>query len=360
MCYQLNITIRNQRPGDYAHILRLTYEAFLTLDFPGRMRVDEHFLIHLMKNSSFVVPELCFVAEVENEIVGHIFYSKSQVKRPDGSLLDTLTFGPLSVAPGLQRRGVGAALVQHSLARARELGCGVVLITGVPEYYPKLGFKRAREYKLSFADGSAPDAFMAYELVPGYLEHGGIYCGWAPEIDLVERDDTGFEVFHERFAEEYFPGELMLRPFFDGDVPLMERWLRAGHVAPWYTQPDEWLREIRGRREEFAFIAHLIAEVDGKPVGFGQYYDCFDAREMEDWYSVSAANETFSIDYLVGEPEYLARGFGKAIIEKLLTALRDRGAKRVIVQPDEANEISRRALLSAGFAYHDGIFVLEL
>ena len=55
-----NITIRNERANDYDAILRLTYEAFLTLDYPGRRRVDEHFLIYLLKNSTHVIPELCF------------------------------------------------------------------------------------------------------------------------------------------------------------------------------------------------------------------------------------------------------------------------------------------------------------
>jgi len=36
--------IRPEHPNDYNAILRLTYEAFLTLDYPGRRRMDEHYL----------------------------------------------------------------------------------------------------------------------------------------------------------------------------------------------------------------------------------------------------------------------------------------------------------------------------
>ncbi|MDR1891503.1 MAG: N-acetyltransferase [Oscillospiraceae bacterium] len=164
-----DITIRNERPEDYTAILPLTYEAFLPVDFPGRRRMDEHYLIYLLKGSKSVIPELCFVAELNNKIVGHILYTNSVVLRPDDSKTETLTFGPLSVSPQYQRQGIGAALVRHSLKKAQELGYGAVLITGITDYYPKLGFKRAREFGLTLEDGTAEDYFMAYELIPGYL-----------------------------------------------------------------------------------------------------------------------------------------------------------------------------------------------
>ena len=55
------ITIRRERPDDYNAILLLTYEAFLTLDYPGRSRMDEHFLISLLRGSDSVISELSFV-----------------------------------------------------------------------------------------------------------------------------------------------------------------------------------------------------------------------------------------------------------------------------------------------------------
>lgn len=46
-----NLTIRLEQPEDHNAILRLTYEAFLTLDYPGRRRIDEHYLIHLLEDN---------------------------------------------------------------------------------------------------------------------------------------------------------------------------------------------------------------------------------------------------------------------------------------------------------------------
>ncbi|MDR0863219.1 MAG: N-acetyltransferase [Oscillospiraceae bacterium] len=198
------ITIRNETPEDYKALLRLTYDAFLTLDYPGRRRMDEHYLLHLLRSSPSVIRELTFVAERDGEVVGHILYTHSAISRPDGGETATLTFGPLSVLPQYQRSGIGAALVRHSMDRARELGHGAVLITGVTDYYPKLGFRRAREFGLTLEDGTAPDAFMAYELTDGYLgADGGVARFLAPEYELAETDDAGYAAFHERFRAEF-------------------------------------------------------------------------------------------------------------------------------------------------------------
>jgi len=358
------MTIRPEHPDDYNAILRLTYKAFLTSDYPGRRRVDEHYLIHLLQGSPFVIPELCFVAEQENMITGHILYTKSEVQCPDGSFKDTITFGPLSVLPERHRQGIGAALVRNSIEKAREMVFGAVLITGIPDYYPKLGFKRARDYGLTLSDGTAGDSFMAYELVPGYLSGGGILRFLPSEFERSENDNAGFEAFHKQFMTDNYPHQLTLRPLFDNDITLMERWLYAPHVAKWYNDPDQWLNELRERRGEFSFLTHFIAEFEGVPFGFCQYYDCFYAQQHEVWNDQrqvgDGQGEIFSIDYLIGEPDYLHRGFGKEMIARMLVMLRNAGAKTVIAEPEKANAASNRSLEANGFIWNDADYHLEL
>ena len=205
MTNELNITIRGETPEDYESILLLTYKAFLNLDNPDRKRLDEHFLLSLIRNSDSVVSGLSFVAEQEGEIVGYFYYTKSGFTRPDGSKAETITFGPLAVSPEVSEHGVGGALVEHSLKKAREMNYPAVLIVGSPEYFPGLDFKPAREYGLTLEDGSAPDEFMVYELTPGYLAGGGVFDSWAKEYDTAGSDDEGFAVFHKNFIEKYYP-----------------------------------------------------------------------------------------------------------------------------------------------------------
>jgi predicted N-acetyltransferase YhbS len=90
------------------------------------------------------------------------------------------------------------------------MGFGAVLITGIPDYYPKLGFKRASESGLALSGGLAEhtlmtDAFMTYELIPGYLNGGGVFHCWPAEYDQAENDDAGYELFHKQFMAKFFP-----------------------------------------------------------------------------------------------------------------------------------------------------------
>ena len=211
----MSLVLRPERPEDREEILRLTYEAFMTLDYPGRRRLDEHFLLSLLYESGKGIAPLCFAAILDGRIAGHIFYCETAFTRPDGTKAPTLTFGPLSVHPEHQRQGIGRALVSHTLELARGLGFGAVLITGVPDYYPRLGFRRARDYRLTMKDGSAPDAFMAYELIPGYLAGGGVYDTWPEEYDRAEQDEAGYAAFDAAFQKKYAPGQL----FFDERSP---------------------------------------------------------------------------------------------------------------------------------------------
>jgi len=360
----LPITIRPERSGDYPAILRLTHEAFLMLDYPGRQRVDEHFLIHLLQDSPFMLPELGFVAELGGRVVGHILYTQCRVLRADGTQLDALNFGPLSVLPEYHRQGIGAALVAHSMAAARAAGHGAVVIMGVPAYYPKLGFGRGREFGLTLEDGTSPDALMAYELVPGYLAGGGRVVFLPPEFVQCETDDAGYWQFHRQYMQKNYPDQLRLRPFWEADVDLLARWLATPHVAAWYKHPEDWLNEARNRRGDFAFLTHFIAEFEGVPIGFCQHYDCFLAQDHETWapeWQVNAKQgDTFSIDYLIGEPGYLRQGHGTQMIRLLTERVRAHGAKRILVQPEEGNTASQGVLLANGYRLVGGALVKEL
>ena len=111
-----------------------------------------------------------------------------------GEKHETLTFGPLTVTPEHQRKGIGQALMLHTLAKAKELGCRAVLIFGHPEYYPRVGFKRAAEFGITTPEGKTFDAFMVYPLYNGALDgiKGRYYidpvCDDLPQEEVFEFD----------------------------------------------------------------------------------------------------------------------------------------------------------------------------
>ncbi|MCL2030614.1 MAG: N-acetyltransferase [Oscillospiraceae bacterium] len=166
----MNLHLRLEIPADHYAVEELTREAFWQFWEKDRVICDEHLLVHRLRSCPSFVPELNTVAELEGRIIGHIIYSKGRIACEDGTNHETLTFGPLSVLPEFQKKGVGTALTRHTLAEAQRLGYRAVLIFGHPEYYPRVGFRRAAEFGITTSDGQTFDAFMACPLYPGALD----------------------------------------------------------------------------------------------------------------------------------------------------------------------------------------------
>jgi putative acetyltransferase len=89
---------------------------------------------------------------------------------------------PLAVAPELQRRGIGSALVEAGLREAHGAGYEAVVVLGPADYYPRFGFIAAGRYGLRSEYDTADDSFMAVELVPGALDGCSGLVKYPPEF----------------------------------------------------------------------------------------------------------------------------------------------------------------------------------
>lgn len=145
---------------------------------------------------------------------------------------------------------------------------------------------------------------------------------------------------------------IQLRSFQDADVAMFTAWLHKDYILKWYHDPEDWLAEINGRHDEYAWIHHFIVMDGETPIGFCQYYDCYDAKDLEDWYTVAQRGDRYSIDYLIGNEEYLGKGYGKEIVRALTAHIKDTtSAREIVVQPDEDNDASNGVLLANGYVY---------
>lgn len=95
-------------------------------------------LVEALEESDDV--RLSLVAEQAGEVVGHVLFSELSVTTPDGEAIAGLALAPLAVHPQWQRRGIGTELVRTALQQLRELGWGLVLVLGEPDYYDRFGF----------------------------------------------------------------------------------------------------------------------------------------------------------------------------------------------------------------------------
>jgi predicted N-acetyltransferase YhbS/uncharacterized protein YdhG (YjbR/CyaY superfamily) len=239
----MKMNIRLEAPADYAAAERLAFAAFETFTFPDGSKspqITEHYLAHIMRGSAAFVPELDFVGELDGDLVANIMYTKSKIVRPNGDELETLTFGPVSVAPELHNQGLGAEIILHSLGRARELGGGAVIILGHPAYYPRFGFKPASEYNLTMPDGSASDAFMALELREGYIDTDG---GKWYEDSVFDIDRTAFEKWNKEFRaiDDYIAAQAeAIRPLLKSVLKTLRRILPTATEKISWQMPTFW------------------------------------------------------------------------------------------------------------------------
>ena len=56
---------------------------------------------------------------------------------------------------------------------------------------------------------------------------------------------------------------------------------------------------------------------------------------------------------MIGEEEYLNKGYGKIIIKILIEKIKTEGGKEIIVQPELENKASNGILIANGFIYNE-------
>ena len=197
----MTITIRSEEEKDYRRVEEVTRSAFAYQERIERGQIGcpyEHWMVNELRKRDGVL-SLSLVAVVEEKIVGHVICSNAEVRTENGKT-PVLNFGPISVLPEYQRKGIGKALITAMLERAKQLGYGAILFFGRPEYYPQFGFHEASAFGISDSDGYNYPAFMGMELVPGYLAkaRGGKF--YESDIYNDERNRETVKEFDKDFV----------------------------------------------------------------------------------------------------------------------------------------------------------------
>ena len=199
------ITIRNETESDFREVEILTRKAFWNVNVPG---CDEHYLAHVLRDHEDFIPELDLVAETEDgKIVGNVMYTKAKLVEESGTELSILTFGPISVHPDYQRRGISRKLLEFSFDRTIEMGYKVIVIFGNPDNYVSRGFKSCKKYNICTADGSYPAAMLVKELVPGTLDGTKRVYRESPAYEIKKSDAEKFDEQFEPMKKEFSPSQ---------------------------------------------------------------------------------------------------------------------------------------------------------
>jgi len=147
------LRISIESPDDTQEVEYLYDLAFA----PGRQALSSYRL----RDGMPPVAKLCMVARgEEGALAGAIRYWPVQVAGAKALLL-----GPIAVHPTRQGEGVGAELIEASLARAEALGWQRVLLVGDAPYYKRFGFSRV--VGVEMPPPTNPDRVLGRALVKG-------------------------------------------------------------------------------------------------------------------------------------------------------------------------------------------------
>ena len=129
-------TIRDERETDAGAIRAVTRAAFAGVPYSQQ---TEAAIVEALRAAGALAVSL--VAVENDEIVGHVAFSAMTI---DGAAAPGwFGAGPLSVRPGRQRSGIGAALIRAGLARLADAGAQGCVLVGDPAYYRRFGFREA-------------------------------------------------------------------------------------------------------------------------------------------------------------------------------------------------------------------------
>ena len=172
------IRLRQETKDDFNEVFDVNHLAF--------GQDNEAKLVDALRNNpTAFVPRLSIVATESDTIVGHILFTKINIKDDEGNLHESLGLAPMAVKPEFQNRGIGGQLIRKGFEVAKDLGFTSVVVLGHEHYYPKFGFEPATKWNIKAPFAVRPNHFMAIELVKDGLKNISGTVNYPKEFEMV-------------------------------------------------------------------------------------------------------------------------------------------------------------------------------
>lgn len=147
--------VRGEKEADHDAVFEINRLAY--------GRDAEGTLVNTIRKTKSYEKGFSLVAEKEGAVLGHVLFSKGFITHR-GRRFKCLVLGPAAVRPEHQRRGIGTAIINEGLERAREVGFGAVVVVGDPVYFSRFGFVPALTKKLRTSLRVPDENFMVKEV----------------------------------------------------------------------------------------------------------------------------------------------------------------------------------------------------
>jgi putative acetyltransferase len=128
------VIIRSETPRDFDVVREVNIVAFERHPFSHQ---TEHLIVEALRAADAL--ELSLVAEIDDEVVGHIAFSAASI---GGTSSGWFLLGPVAVLPDHQGKGIGRALVETGVDALRSRGARGCVLVGDPGFYRRFGFRQ--------------------------------------------------------------------------------------------------------------------------------------------------------------------------------------------------------------------------
>jgi aminoglycoside 6'-N-acetyltransferase len=139
---------------------------------------------------------------------------------------------------------------------------------------------------------------------------------------------------------------ISLRPATPADVPLLEAWDEDPVVAASDPNDDwDWANDTLPAQG----LENLIAELDGRPIGFIQITDL--ATDASHYWGPPQSGFK-AIDIWIGEPDARGQGHGRAIMTQAIArCFADPAVHTILIDPIAANQDAIGFYRRMGFSF---------
>lgn len=173
-----DVTIRPETHNDYKDIVRLVLRSFKE-GTPYSDGTDVVALIEEIRDSKYRIPELSFVAELDQKVVGHFLFSHFPISPTkeggyvDKAKSDIVMLAPVAVHADYFKQGIGSSMLRLGIEKVKELGYKVITVEGDFNFYNRIGFETSSKYDIYPTSGypmEEPRCMMCQETFPGSLD----------------------------------------------------------------------------------------------------------------------------------------------------------------------------------------------
>jgi aminoglycoside 6'-N-acetyltransferase len=131
------------------------------------------------------------------------------------------------------------------------------------------------------------------------------------------------------------------------DLPTLDRWLLAPHVARWYPDAD-YIEDLEDQLDDDRIVMNLVL-LNGQPFAFVQDY------EIHAWQNHPLSFLPYGsrgLDTFVGDEALVGTGLGSAYLRLRGDALFAAAVPALGIDPAEQNYAAQRAFEKAGYSRH--------